>query len=688
MLISSEFYDSCCYSAFMENGLTIATRDELLSSSFTLTDGRYIEPVAKKKAVVQPMPEETDPIKLEAQRRKTGIDLLKNGLRCAVKEALRMTSEELLRHAHETLALRVSQVRDIRYMNDFDREEIFKIIFDTDMFLENSGIDPDVQYRHHLESLSLLDESEAFKYVFVDIEFQGCMGRQLPRLNEKLYGEKKVPKDITEPDYIALIQRAWSEVTTELEKMEIFVALYQNVMMRHHASVCHAIRAAAYMGSARRFGNIVERTMGNNDPEYFLQAVADELTDYHLGHMRQVVETGQGTKLMSIVIRNELEKSLGNNLPMALCHPETGLLSAGSVLHRVRHALPNPNAEQYRDQVRREIEASLRDGSFAQLDLSAETVGVEQLIAEIAESVRQATTDIAESVEKAERPFRGYYPVGAKVHFREAVSGEKLQSLFNTFRFSPSLFKMLHADTSMLIPPRKSATEVVAILEELKRRGIMDEYSEIQTCIPGRLNNQYAAILGSSMLLSSFLCVTYDRPSFQTTHNEQTASMIMAYDGGTLDRTVADLPEELAGRTDMLGRKDVRDVYLYQMLGSLISQAAYGGPIKDVGRQFIQEYVALLERDRMLNILGAQWINDGNGVVEPDTEGHYLAVKRCTDIWLGDHARYQAGGSLEGLSFDVLRLLTKCLEEVKMVQVKLGFIEANAPKLAFLHSNI
>ncbi len=673
----------------MENGLTIAAHDELLLSSFTLTDGRYVEPVVKKVAAMQlPVSEETDPTKLQEQRRKTEISLLKSGLRCDVEEAFRMTPEELLRHAHDTLALRVSRIRDVRYMSEFDREEIFKIIFDTDMFLGNSGIDPDVQYRHHLESLNLLDESEAFKYIFFDIEFQGCLIRQLPRLNGKVYGEKTVAKDITEPDYIALIHKAWSEAKTPLEKMEVFLVLYQNIMIRRHTVVSHTIRAAVFMGSAQRFGNIVERTMGNTDPESFLQAVADELTDYHLGHMRNVVETGQGTKLMSIVIRNELEKALGDNLPMALCHPETSLLSAGFALHRVRHAIPDPNAEQYRSQVRRDIEASIRDGSLAKLDISAETVGVELLIAKIAEPMRQAAKDIAESVEKAERPFKGYYPVGAKVHFREAVSGEKLQSLFDTFRFSTSQFRMLHADTSMLIPPRKSATEIVAILEELKRRGIIGEHSEIQTCIPGRLNNQYAAILGSSMLLSSFLCVTYDRSSFQTTHNEQTASMIMAYDGGTLDRSVADLPEALTGRTDMLGRKDVRDVYLYQILGSLISQAAYGGPLKDVGRKFIQEYLELLERDGMLEILGAQWINDEHSVVEPDTEGHYLAVKRCTDIWLGDNARYQATGSPEGLSFDVLRLLTKSLEEVKMTQVKLGLVEADATSLTLLHSNI
>ncbi len=666
----------------MEHEPFVVATDQTSRSGFVLTDRKYRQP-EKRQTLTIPKPKKsrvTDLATLQQEYRNTDLALLKHSIRCDEAAACRMSVEELLVHVHETLAQRVSQIPDVRFMSEADRGQVFKIIFETDLFLNRSGIDPDEQYRHHLECLQILDESETFHYIFCDLEFQGCMKRQLPRLNKKFYGEEKNPKKISDTDYIVLIQKAWNEATSPSERTEVFVTLYQNTFMHGSREAHRSIRAATFMRSVKRFGNIIERTMGSTDPEVFLQAVVDELTDYHIGRVRHRIDAGnEKTAIASFVIRRRLTEVLGGNLPMALCHPDVDAISGGAVIQRVLRALPDPNGREYRSGVKASVEASVRNGIFTRIDFD-EVVDAETIAAEIAAPMEQVAKDIAEAIEQAEKPYSGYYPVGAKVHFRNAVPKEKLHSLQKIYGFSDSPFKMLHADTSMLIPPRKSATEIVAILEELKRRGIIDEHTEIQTCVPGRLNNQYAAMLGSSMLLSSFLCVTYDRSSFQTTH-EQTASMIMAYDGGVLDRSIADLPEDLTGRIDMLGRKDVRDVFLYQILGSLLSQATYGGPFRDVGREFIQEYIALLERDRMLDVLDAQWVNDENSAEEPDIEGHYLAVKRCTDTWLGDDARYRATGRPEGLSFDVLRLLTKSISEAKIIQVHLGLVEADVPPL-------
>lgn len=669
---------------FMGNANNSVANEQLLPC-FTLTDGRYREPEKKKRAM-KPKKFLKDFSSLYEERRKADISLLQYSLRCDVKEALRMSLEELLAHARETLALSISRVPDIRRMTEDEWELIKNPIFEIDIFLFGSGIDPDMQYNHHVECLRMLDGSDGFRYIFVDLEFQKCIARELPRLNRRLFGREEAPETMNETAWITLIQKAWSKAKTAMEKQEIFFAIYQSVFRRRKACTPPAIRAAAFMHSVKRFGNVVERTMGSADPEVFLQAVVEELMEYQTGRVQYIARAADGKLLTAgAFIRAKLKELLGGNLPLAICHPDTAEASCTTVMQRAMAALPS-SGDHSREWERKSIETSVRDGSLSPFATMI-ALDAEHIMAGIQEPLLRVAKEIRVAVECAEQPYNGYYPVGAKVHFPRAVPPPKLHTLNELFGFSRSVFTMLHANTSMLIPPRRSATEVVALLEELKRRGVIDEHSEIQTCIPGRLNNQYAALLGSSMLLSSFRCVTYDRSSFETSHDEQTASMIMAYDAGVLDRSVAALPDELTGRTDMLGRKDIRDVCLYQVLGSLISQAAYGGPFCDTGKDFIREYVALLERNRMLDILDAQWIHDDKSGAQPDREAHYLAVKRCTDTWLADNARYQATGRQEGLSFDVLRLLTSSINKAKITQERLGLIQANSPPLLLHHPN-
>src|SRR5205823_2774484 len=146
-----------------------------------------------------------------------------------------------------------------------------------DLFLDRSGIDPDVQYQHHLRCLELLDETEEFRYIVCDLEFEKCAEEQNDRLTRILFGEKTPSDNLSPEEFIQCILDAWGRASTSRDKMEVFVALYHEVINKRETRYHNAIRASLYMRSSKRLENIINRVNGSTDPEVFLQAVADEL---------------------------------------------------------------------------------------------------------------------------------------------------------------------------------------------------------------------------------------------------------------------------------------------------------------------------------------------------------------------------------------------------------------------------
>ena len=374
--------------------------------------------------------------------------------------------------------------------------------------------------------------------------------------------------------------------------------------------------------------------------------------------------------VISSLVREELR---GADLPMLACNTDIRGLStefAGKIADSMGQVdIPSEPADF---QVM--IIDSLASSTGADL-LNERIIGsVETAISPHAEEIRAriqaAIEDARKEVETAHTQFRGFYPVGGKIHFTNPIPDERFDEFMRQYGFASSPFTLMHANKSLLLPPRASAHELVRIIQGLAEHDIIqpDDDPEIQVSIPGRLNNQYAALLGSAMLLSSYKCIEYDEDSFSTTHESHTSTMIMVYDDGVLDESVTELPDGITGRTDMLGRKDPRDIYLYQILGSLISQAAYGGPFQKIGEQFIREYVQLLDKHCVLGMLDAPWIYDSASGEEPDTDAHLAAVRRCTDIWMSDFERANRTGKKEGLSFEVQSLLTNALNRIQSAQ--------------------
>jgi hypothetical protein len=67
----------------------------------------------------------------------------------------------------------------------------------------------------------------------------------------------------------------------------------------------------------------------------------------------------------------------------------------------------------------------------------------------------------------------------------------------------------------------------------------------------------------------------FSMDAFSTSHDESTGARIMAYDAGVLNTDFKYMPKKITGRTDMLARQSITDIFLYQFIGSLVSQSVH-----------------------------------------------------------------------------------------------------------------
>jgi hypothetical protein len=158
---------------------------------------------------------------------------------------------------------------------------------------------------------------------------------------------------------------------------------------------------------------------------------------------------------------------------------------------------------------------------------------------------------------------------------------------------------MIHANTSMLLPPCPSPDEVAHMIQCLQNEELISEGNpDLQVCIAGRLPLCEASILGSAMIFCANYIKDFSIDAFSTSHNEATGARIMAYDAGELKTNFKYMPKNITGRTDMLARQDIKDIFLYQFIGSLVSQSIYGGMFQEEGKSLVQKYKSILKTYR------------------------------------------------------------------------------------------
>ncbi len=265
----------------------------------------------------------------------------------------------------------------------------------------------------------------------------------------------------------------------------------------------------------------------------------------------------------------------------------------------------------------------------------------------------------------------GLLPVGGKIHVLHPIETEHFEMFRGLFQFGQTSFRLIHANTSLLLPPMPSAEELQSILYVLDASGVIDsEFPELQVSGVGRLDPYQAGILGSAILLATERGVEYDEKAFSTTHDASTGARMMAYDAGAQN---ARLPNTngFSGRTDMLGRRHPNDMKLFQLLHSVLAQEKYGGPFGDFAEEFKKRYLQILRKYGMEQVLDENWICGNGNSTTGAGKRHYENVRVCTDAYFACADRYSETGEEQGIIFEARKLFDWLRESVRVVQESL-----------------
>jgi len=288
--------------------------------------------------------------------------------------------------------------------------------------------------------------------------------------------------------------------------------------------------------------------------------------------------------------------------------------------------------------------------------------------------------ELKRAIEAKRSEYKGVLPVGGKVHLLHGINSKEYDRLFRLLRLTSSAFKLEAATNSFIIPPVMTQEEMIIILACLEETGLLDKgRPELQVTIPGKLDDNSAAILGSSILLSTEVGMEYPLDSFKTSHDEETDKRIMAYDDGGELIILPHMRRRkgwgyLSGRTDMFGRKAWSDIKYYQFISTALSNAQFGGPFEEIGKWYIAEYENLLERHKMKDILEDKWINKqyddewckmSAKKKEESRKHHYETVKRCTDAW---YKCAENPKDKKGIIFEVRDLVDSLMEKMAVIQ--------------------
>lgn len=265
--------------------------------------------------------------------------------------------------------------------------------------------------------------------------------------------------------------------------------------------------------------------------------------------------------------------------------------------------------------------------------------------------------------------YAGLNSIGGKIHFPSAISDEKINAFKKQHWFDATYFKLLHANTSLLLPPSNFPEELLFMIRCIDEAGLIDNDPQLQISIPGRLPNHLWALLGSSMILLSEQHVQYTPESFGTTHESDTWRRMVVYDAGVYDNAFKRNSEKITWRTDVLLLKDVNLIPKAHVIGSLLSQTHYDGWYAQLGTEFIRDYLALLEKYNLLWATQWPWIYDTKTACDEEATSHFQQVNALTEKQRDDFLIYNYTKQKKWLMiFELRNLLTTYRERIKKIQ--------------------
>lgn len=297
----------------------------------------------------------------------------------------------------------------------------------------------------------------------------------------------------------------------------------------------------------------------------------------------------------------------------------------------------------------------------------------QRIMLEVSGRLQKVYNTAREWIIEVRKETMGLLPVGGKIHVLHPVDEKRFDAFVRLLGFSQTSFRLIHANTSVNLPPAASAAELRARVRALEAFGIIDrEYPELQICLPGRLDLHRAAILGSAILLATEDAVEYDKNSFMTSHDEYVGKRIMLYDaGGT--RVILPFMSPLDGRTDMQGlNSSGKDIEWYQLLGTtLIQDQVEQGPFAKLASEFEKCYRIILQRHGIEWVLNKTWIFDPHDKsLNSDAAAmdHLKTVQGCTNAYFSCAAQRKRTGVNEGIIFEVRALLDWLKNEIGKIQ--------------------
>lgn len=287
----------------------------------------------------------------------------------------------------------------------------------------------------------------------------------------------------------------------------------------------------------------------------------------------------------------------------------------------------------------------------------------------------------------------GLLPVGGKIHVMHPINEQKFQFIRDALGIDHTSFKVLHAGTSLLLPPMTSAGEMELIVKMLDYERVVDsDYPEIQITSPGRLGAYDCGILGAAVLLGTSTGVEYQPNAFYTTHSDTGCRMVAYDDEGP--RSEFPFSTKIPGRTDVLGRRGIRDAersnpldsdfYKIQLLHTVLVRAEESGPMGELAAPFKERFAEILVRHGLEGVLQENWVAKPKDKVDLSS-GKYTglthknagkrhfehAVKPCTDAWFRCQEHYEATGEVGGVVSEVTNLFVWLESEVKKVQAQM-----------------
>ena len=245
------------------------------------------------------------------------------------------------------------------------------------------------------------------------------------------------------------------------------------------------------------------------------------------------------------------------------------------------------------------------------------------------------------------RVEHGLTTVGLKIHclgdnrelsnLIEALGG-RFEVIANRF------YAHARASVTVILPPVGSARAAILLLECIERYFghpiFHNPRYQIQVCSPCRLDGPRAAILAIAFYLGSDVLRRYSLDDLTTTFSEDTlpdghkhrGRRIVLYDGeGDLDRDfewwdletdrlsiLAQLPFAKE-RTDVLTCQSKTDIENINLMATLVSHYQARGYWEHLGRRFVADLEALLERHLLQGILEVSWIHPATGEKADDT---------------------------------------------------------------------